>query len=528
MSLKFISYARKSSQGESRQVESIADQEAILSGVAEKESLVVVAKYSEARSAKEPHQRPAFRQMISDILGGKANSILCWHLNRLSRNSLESGELQWLLQSGKIKCIKTPEREYLPEDHALLMAVESSMAAQYVRDLKRDVERGVREKAKKGVYPYKPKPGYQLDPITRAVVADPVRFPLLRKAWEMVIKGAYSIPETREALNSWGYRTQATRSGGNKLISRSSIYRLFADPFYTGVFEFQGAQVLGSHPPMVTRQEFDKVQKKLSGPVRVKQEKHFHAYAGLMSCGVCGCQITAETHVKRYSVSGTSRSYTYYHCTGRKGCRKLSQTEEGIEETIRSKLAGCRLDPFFANWAIGVVERDRQEQVKLSKVSETAVLTSGQGLKRKIDALFDMRENGEIEKDEFMERKAKYQSELALLQQAKRENENKKLKALSDTKDLLVFSRDAYAKFTKGDARAKREVARAFAGSYVLTLDSLEIHSHPAHDLIRRFEPQETGSDNKKDGPIGAVRPSWRTMLDEIRKAVELAIGNDP
>jgi len=46
-----------------------------------------------------------------------------------------------------------------------------------------------------------------------------------------------------------------------------------------------------------------------------------------MRCGVCGCQITAERKLKHYKQSGRTVTYTYYHCTGRKGCLKDSISE---------------------------------------------------------------------------------------------------------------------------------------------------------------------------------------------------------
>lgn len=65
--LRFIQYARKSSQGESRQVASLEDQEKTLCSVAGRENLKIYRRLSEARSTKAPGVRPVFREMLDLI-----------------------------------------------------------------------------------------------------------------------------------------------------------------------------------------------------------------------------------------------------------------------------------------------------------------------------------------------------------------------------------------------------------------------------------------------------------------------------
>ncbi len=522
-SLKFIQYVRKSSQGESRQVASLEDQEKILRELIAKESLTIVQRLSESQSAKEPGIRPIYQSMLDAIQAGKANAILVWHLDRLSRNPADSGVLQWLLQSGVIKCIKTPEREYHPEDHALLMAVESSMANQYVRDLKRNVYRGVKEKAERGSYPYKAKAGYIVETVTRHHIADLIRFGLLRMAWEDMLTGLYSVPQELERLNAKGYRLPRTKNGGNKPMSRSSLYRLFVDPFYTGVFEFEGRTIQGNHPPLVSKEEFARVQRILGRPLREKPQKYQHPYAGLARCGVCGCQITAETHVKTYKQHGTSRSYTYYHCTGRKGCTKHSVTEADMEGQIKDSLEGCRLDPFFADWAIDVLKREEADQSKLEQITEHTVPEALQTIYRRLDRLYAMREDGEISKEDFLTRKAKHQADLDTLTEASHQATTKTTRDRQTLQNLLTFARDAYTEFTTGSPERKRQVALSFAPSYVLTQGTLTISTHPALDLIRTFEPPKTPDQQIGPGDTDALDSTWRTMLDQLRKVVTCA-----
>ncbi|MEK7178449.1 MAG: recombinase family protein, partial [Patescibacteria group bacterium] len=115
--IRYFLYARKSSESEDRQVQSIDDQIDRLKKLAKDLELEIVEIYTESKSAKKPNNRPVFDEMIRRIENGDADGILCWHLNRLTRNPIDSGQLSWLLQQGIIKSIQSTERQYLPSDN---------------------------------------------------------------------------------------------------------------------------------------------------------------------------------------------------------------------------------------------------------------------------------------------------------------------------------------------------------------------------------------------------------------------------
>src|SRR5579864_4529977 len=105
--IKYILYARKSSEGEDKQVQSVEDQVTVMNEMAAKKGLKVILVLRESKSAKAPFQRPELTKMLAMIDKGEANGILCWQINRLSRNPAESGLIQQLLQDEKLQVIQT-------------------------------------------------------------------------------------------------------------------------------------------------------------------------------------------------------------------------------------------------------------------------------------------------------------------------------------------------------------------------------------------------------------------------------------
>ena len=192
--MKYLIYARKSSENEDRQVQSIDDQVNRLKKLAKERHLTISDIFIEAKSAKQPDSRPQFDKMLQAIESGEAEGVLCWQINRLSRNPIDSARVQWLLQQNILKSIKTIDREYLPSDNVLLFSVESSMANQFIIDLRKNTLRGVLSKIEKGWSPNHAPIGYLNDKEEKTIIKDPERFDLVRKIWDLMLTGRYTPP----------------------------------------------------------------------------------------------------------------------------------------------------------------------------------------------------------------------------------------------------------------------------------------------------------------------------------------------
>lgn len=135
-SLRYRLYSRKSTDTEDRQVQSLDDQVKVMQGIAKREGARFIGEpLRESKSAKLPYVRPIFAELLQEIEDGKIDGIVCWKLDRLSRNPTDSGRIQQLLQDGKLKHILTAEKSYFPEDNAIVFSVEAGMSNQYIREL---------------------------------------------------------------------------------------------------------------------------------------------------------------------------------------------------------------------------------------------------------------------------------------------------------------------------------------------------------------------------------------------------------
>ncbi|MBS1714603.1 MAG: recombinase family protein [Armatimonadetes bacterium] len=519
---RYILYARKSTDNSDRQVQSIDDQLAELRNLAAKRGLTVACELIEKHSAKSPGERPVFNEMLAKIRRGEADGILAWHLNRISRNPVDGGHVSWLLQTGVLKSILTPLREYLSSDNVLLLSVEQGAANQEIIDLRLGVRRGLEGKVRRGMYPYRPKAGYQVDPITKDHVPDPARFHLLKRAWDMLLTGSYSGPRILERINAMGYRTRRSLKKGDRPLLPSGLYQMFSDPFYCGYFQFEGELMEGTHQPMVTKEQFKQAQIILGREIRPKPKSHEFAFTGLIQCGVCGAAVTGERKWKHYPKTGNSRLYTYYRC-GRNGCPKRAVTESDFEAVLLQDLERVRLAPEFVDWALGVLEREHGElRIADEAISqERHQLT--RGIRAKLDRLSDRYLEGDYSPDEFRETKSRLQAELNRVHWEQETQEVRTRNQYESARNLLCFTRDAYARVSSNSLEQKKAVARTFGASYTLTLGSLEIQIDPRLDKLLSLEPANPRSHRHEVGDSAGSNSDWWALLHHVRTCAELS-----
>src|SRR5437588_4306550 len=147
--IKYFVYCRKSYEDKDPQILSIDSQLQVLNDIAKKARLEIAEIFTESKSAKGPG-RERFDEMLKRIEKGEANAILCWKLDRLARNPVDEGRIKWLLQREIIQQIRTPDRDYAPNDNVLITSVEFGMANQYIRDLSKNVTSGMTTKDQLG------------------------------------------------------------------------------------------------------------------------------------------------------------------------------------------------------------------------------------------------------------------------------------------------------------------------------------------------------------------------------------------
>ncbi len=117
---KYFLYARKSTEDDDRQVMSIEAQLFELKEYARKENLEIIEEFQESKSAKTPG-RPIFNEMMNKIEKMDGVGILCWHPDRLARNSVDGGRIIYAVDQKKIVSLSFSTFWFQPTPQGLFM-----------------------------------------------------------------------------------------------------------------------------------------------------------------------------------------------------------------------------------------------------------------------------------------------------------------------------------------------------------------------------------------------------------------------
>ncbi|TSD01069.1 MAG: resolvase domain-containing protein [Parcubacteria group bacterium Greene1014_15] len=510
--ITYFLYARKSSEGEERQVQSIDDQIKRAKKLAEDYGLIVKEILTESHSAKIPGTRPVFNSMLERIEKGEANGILCWQINRLSRNPVDSGRVQWMLQQGIIKSIQTTDGERKPDDNAVLFSVEAGVSNQYIIDLRKNIKRGLESKLEKGVLPCLAPLGYVNEPYERTIVKDETNFPLVRKAWDIMLTGNYSPRKVLEiATNEWGLRTRKTRKLGCKPLSLSGMYKIFNNPFYAGIIRYGGREYAGSHAPMITLEEFDRVQVILGKKGKPRSKTYEFSFTGFMQCEECGGFITAETKTKFVKKTGKLEEYTYYRCTRRKKYMTCSQRGsvnlEDLEEQIEKELEKYTILPEFRQWALEILNEWNDKEVKDRTTTYKTQQQIMNDTQKQLDTLTGMRYRGLIDDEEYMREKPNLQKQIARLKQQLRQTESRAEQCLELTEQTFNFATYARHAFVNGSIQDKKEILSALCSNPLLNNRKLFITAEKWFVRVREgYIPLKAEYDRLELGKEGLTK----------------------
>lgn len=478
--INYILYARKSTESEDKQVQSIEDQVDVMLDLAARQGLKVIAVMRESRSAKAPFRRLEFDKMLATIKSGKANGILSWQLNRLSRNPAENGILQQMLQDEKIMAIQTYDRAYLPDDNAVVFGVEASMANQFIRDLRKGVKRGIAAKLRSGGISGVAPAGYTNNRLEKTIEIDPLRFPLIRKSIDMFLTGAYSVPQVLDTLNNeWLYRTPVRTKSGGQPLSRTGLYDILGNPRLAGLIpnpEQPGEYFEANFPAMITMAEFDKVQELLGnrGKPRLCAGKQF-MLKGLLQCGECNCAITAELKSKKLA-SGQLKEYTYYHCTRKRPCsQKGAVTERDLLDKVTSLIDDYELTEELHSWGVEALQQMADSETAESIGIRKMQVSSAAGVQAQLDTLLDLATKGFIEPEDYKAKSTTLKLELiAHNKQHEITTQNTKNWHQLLLKQLDTMT-DANTRFAKGGLGDKANILLAIGQNPTILAKELKI-----------------------------------------------------
>ena len=472
--MKVIVYARKSSESEERQALSIEAQLTELREFAAREQLEIVASLCEAKTAKEPG-RTEFTRVLHMLEQGEAEGILSWHPDRLARNSVDGGQIIHLLDTGKLKSLFFPTLTFENNPQGkFMLAIAFGQGKYFVDSLSENVKRGIRQKLRRGEWSWGAPVGYINNRNTRNIDHDPEKAPIVRKAFELYATGVYTLPGLQKTLKDLGLRSRKDYA-----LSVSCVQAMLTNPLYCGMMRVGGELHPGSFEPLIRKDLFDKVQEVMKGKSKRKQRrrKHEFLFSGLMSCGSCGCSITAETQ----------KEHNYYRCTKRKGLceEKKYLREEKLLDQVREIVEQVSLPDSWADNMLRKLDGEKEENLREHQAAMQHLREEKESIDKKLSDLLDLKLDGALDTAEYVAKKNSLVSRKVKIGQEIADVEKNPDKRLEPVRELIIRSRETKNLIKAEDWRACAAFVKMIGSNALLKENALWLEAKQGWRIVQ-------------------------------------------
>ena len=511
-----VLYARVSTKEQEETGFSLDSQEKLLREYASQKNLSIAKAFRISESASGKIQRKTFKEMNDYIKAHGIKIILCEKTDRLTRNLKDAYEInEWVKEDSGNEIHFVKENVILNNDsksnEKFIWNIKVSVAQYYIDNLSEEVKKGQKEKIAQGGYPSCPPLGYRSEGEKghRIHIPDDSVAPYIRRMFDLYATGLYSLEKIAVIITSEGLRSRKGRE-----IKKRTVHEILTNIYYTGRFKWNGELHRGQHEAIVSQEQFNLVQNKLTGKKTPLVAKRNYLFRGLIRCIHCGTSILWESH------KGT----IYGHCNYRHSKCDYGKNkwvkEDAVYQDIAEKFGELAVsNPRIAEWIRESLQESHHDEVEYreTKIKELNALHSK--LAKRLDRLYEDRLD-EVIPDEL------YREKFAIFTEQKTEivSDIKKLSEGSDKQKevglkVFEFAENAKAKFLKKTPEEKRKLVNGICEKIELEHGKVKVTYNLAFNILSKAVLATNSSDiaNSEEISDEISEPSYLGLIKQKR-----------
>lgn len=325
---------------------------------AEKKKFTIIEKYIDRAMSAKTDARPEFQRMIRDSGKHQFSVVLCYKLNRFSRDRYDSAVYKAVLRKNGVRLVYVQENIPVGPEGIILESMLEGLAEFYSAELAQNVNRGMYDTAMKcqsvgGHITF----GYSIGPDKKYIINEKAA-PIVQQIFTMWNAGD-RMRDILDYVNGLGVKTTMGRP-----FSNSTISSIINNRRYTGVYIWRDIEIKDGIPRLISDDVFQKAQIRAeSGRSRLKSGRPEIPYdlTTKLFCGLCGAAMIGESGKS----GGNGEKYCYYSCISRKrdhACTKKNIRKDWIEKNVVELTRRHVLRPDVINKIIeAILDIERQE-----------------------------------------------------------------------------------------------------------------------------------------------------------------------
>lgn len=272
--------------------------------------------------------RPAYNQMLADYAAGAFNMLLCWDLDRLTRQPSQLEQWIDLAEQKGLRIVTANGEADLGTDGGRMYARIKAAVARAEVERKGARQRAANKQRALSGLPYGRKQVWGwLDLLCTTL--DETVAELIRKASADILAGA-SVTEITARWNQ-----TEVRAPGGKLWLPATVRATLLRPMNAGIVTYRGVEYRDVEPkwaPIVGRDTFDALKAELASRGNFKHgsgvvsSPRKYLMGGILRCGKCGSTMQGANQ----------RSGINYVCSGKaEGCYRSIRVEKADRFVLR-------------------------------------------------------------------------------------------------------------------------------------------------------------------------------------------------
>lgn len=388
--------ARVSSKAQEDEGYSLDSQVKLLSGYCQTKGLSVVKVFKIAETASKQQSRKVFSELLQYISKNGIYHLAVEKTDRFTRNMRDAVAIDdWLDQHEDRRLHAVKENLLLHKnaksDVKFMWNIHLSVAKKYTDNLREEAMKGWAEKLAQGWLPAVPPPGYVT--VTRngkrIHVLDKATMNTMRKVFRVYLEPNHSVQTIMEFMKDNGVTSRKGRP-----YSKSHVHKILSNPFYIGINRFDGKDYPGAQEPLISKELFDAVQKKLHNKQPMLRARHNPVLKNMIRCQNCGAIVTWERHKERY-YGACQRKQTA--CKGLKFLRE-DRAEELVLETLQ-KLVSPSQDVIA--WTSEAIRAELRNDTQYYEETAALITSKLSRIDHMDETLYDDKLAGDISKERY-------------------------------------------------------------------------------------------------------------------------------
>ncbi|WP_256372963.1 recombinase family protein [Pseudoruegeria sp. HB172150] len=476
-------------QGEGVSLE--AQMDSILA-FASRENLSIIKWFEEKQTAAKGG-RPVFNQMLTQLRRGSARGVIIHKIDRSARNLRDWAMFSELPDHGIDIYVATETLDFNSRGGRITADIQAVIAADYIRNLREETIKGLSGRLKQGLYPFRAPIGYLDKGKGKPKAPDPQKAPLIRELFDLYASGQHSLRSLQAEMNRRGLRNLAGRP-----LSLHGVETILNNTFYAGIITIArtGASYEGIHEPLISANQFARVQDAKAGRAAPKVTRHNHLFQGLFRCGLCEGPMCPERQKGR----------VYYRCQ-RSSCPTTTVREDRLEDTIRHHLSRLQISLNLAEEMEDTWCKEQANTDTTAKAKAISLQIADE--ERRLDRLTDLLVDEALDQQTFHDRQRSGKLRLVALRE--------QLAAIPDPAalaknhgDFLELMKNLCLLYEIGEPTEKRELVENVFSNRKVIGKNVELEPR---DWLRRpdlthgvsfGDPERYGDTDLPAAPAGA------------------------